>query len=154
MSTAPFLCLVQREPAAACSASLSMGVRFAAVRPWAALEEAYKGAIMVGKFPACVLHMQLAFSAVDVNVHPSKLEVRFADERPIFNAVFHAVKSALLAGDRPKEMQLKPQPNPFEDHSVYRRDRLWSRLFSRFRKKQHRCRLPTGSLRFWMKNLP
>lgn len=88
----------------------------------AALEEAYKGAIMVGKFPACVLHMQLAFSAVDVNVHPSKLEVRFADERPIFNAVFHAVKSALLAGDRPKEMQLKPQPNPFEDHSVYRRD--------------------------------
>lgn len=88
----------------------------------AALEEAYKGSIMVGKFPACVLHMQLSFSAVDVNVHPSKLEVRFADERPVFNAVFHAVKSALLAGDRPKEMQLKPQPSPFEDHSVYRRE--------------------------------
>ena len=89
----------------------------------AALEEAYKGSIMVGKFPACVLHLSLSFTAVDVNVHPTKLEVRFADERPVFNAVFHAVKSALLAGDAPKEMQLKPAaPKPFQDNSVYRRD--------------------------------
>ena len=39
------------------------------------LEEAYKGAIMVGKFPACVLHIELPSSVVDVNVHPAKLEV-------------------------------------------------------------------------------
>lgn len=73
----------------------------------AALEEAYKGSIMVGKFPACVLHMQVACEAVDVNVHPAKLEVRFVNERPIFDAVYHAVRSALNAGDRPKEMELK-----------------------------------------------
>lgn len=79
----------------------------------AALEEAYKGSIMAGKFPACVLRLQLSFEAVDVNVHPAKLEVRFVNERPIFDAVYHAVKSALAAGDRKKEMQFtKPMPMP------------------------------------------
>ena len=80
----------------------------------AALEEAYKGSIMVGKFPACVLHLHLSFGAVDVNVHPAKLEVRFVNERPIFDAVYHGVKSALHAGDKPKVMELKqPQVNPY-----------------------------------------
>ena len=80
----------------------------------AALEEAYKGSIMVGKFPACVLHLHLAFGAVDVNVHPAKMEVRFVNERPIFDAVYHGVKSALHAGDKPKVMELKkPQVNPY-----------------------------------------
>lgn len=80
----------------------------------AALEEAYKGSIMVGKFPACVLHLTLSFAAVDVNVHPAKLEVRFVNERPIFDAVYHAVKSALNAGDRPKVMEWKrPAVQPF-----------------------------------------
>lgn len=80
----------------------------------AALEEAYKGSIMVGKFPACVLHMEVACEAVDVNVHPAKLEVRFVNERPIFDAVYHAVRSALNAGDRPREMDLKkPAVSPY-----------------------------------------
>ena len=80
----------------------------------AALEEAYKGSIMVGKFPACVLHLHLSFGAVDVNVHPAKLEVRFVNERPIFDAVYHGVKSALHAGDKPKVMELKrPLVNPY-----------------------------------------
>lgn len=80
----------------------------------AALEEAYKGSIMVGKFPACVLHLQLSFSAVDVNVHPAKLEVRFVNERPIFDSVYHAVKSALNSGDRPKLMEIKrPTVQPY-----------------------------------------
>ncbi len=80
----------------------------------AALEEAYKGSIMAGKFPACVLHLHLAFGAVDVNVHPAKLEVRFVNERPIFDAVYHGVTSALHAGDKPKVMELKrPQVHPY-----------------------------------------
>lgn len=80
----------------------------------AALEEAYKGSIMVGKFPACVLHMRLSFGAVDVNVHPAKLEVRFVNERPIFDAVYHGVKSALHAGDHPKVMEIKrPTVSPY-----------------------------------------
>lgn len=73
----------------------------------AALEEAFKGSVMVGKFPACVLHLEMAFQAVDVNVHPSKLEVRFVNERPVFEAVYHAVKTALQKEDRPKEIVLE-----------------------------------------------
>ena len=80
----------------------------------AALEEAYKGSLMVGKFPACVLHLRLSSAAVDVNVHPAKLEVRFVRERPVFDAVYHGVKSALAALDRPKVMEWKkPLPSPY-----------------------------------------
>lgn len=61
----------------------------------AALEEAYKNQKMVGKFPGCVLHLEMKLSAVDVNVHPSKTEVKFGSERQVFTAVYHAVLSAL-----------------------------------------------------------
>lgn len=61
----------------------------------AALEEAYKNQIMVGKFPACVINISLNAGRVDVNVHPAKTEIRFDDERPVFNAVYYAVKSSL-----------------------------------------------------------
>ncbi len=76
----------------------------------AALERAYQGAIMVGKFPACVLHLDMPPETVDANVHPAKIEVRFTNERPIFDAVFHAVKSALLAEDTPKQAVLHQKP--------------------------------------------
>ncbi|MGE4275837.1 MAG: DNA mismatch repair endonuclease MutL [Lawsonibacter sp.] len=61
----------------------------------AALEEAYKNQKMVGKFPGCVLHLEMKLSAVDVNVHPAKTEVKFGSERQVFSAVYHAVLSAL-----------------------------------------------------------
>lgn len=60
-----------------------------------ALEEAYKNQIMAGKFPACVLNIQANAQSVDVNVHPAKTEVRFANEKLIFNAVYYCAKSAL-----------------------------------------------------------
>ncbi len=69
----------------------------------AALEEAYKGSIMVGKFPSCVLNISLPFDMIDVNVHPAKIEVRFINERPVFEAVYHAVKSSLLQNDNAKQ---------------------------------------------------
>lgn len=70
----------------------------------AALSEGYKNSIMVGKFPSCVLNIELDPSLVDVNVHPAKTEVRFSDERLIFTAVFYACKSALAQGDTPKQL--------------------------------------------------
>lgn len=71
-----------------------------------ALEEACKGSIMIGKFPSCVLNLQISPEAVDVNVHPSKIEVRFINERPVFDTVYHGIKSALLRGDSRKEALL------------------------------------------------
>lgn len=78
----------------------------------AALCEAYKNSIMVGKFPACVLHISFPPNAVDVNVHPAKIEVRFSNERLIFDTVYYGVKSALAAGDTRPEMKFS-QPKPF-----------------------------------------
>lgn len=65
----------------------------------AALEEAFKGKIMTGRFPACVLNIELDASTVDVNVHPAKTEVRFSQEKPVFSAVYFAVKTALGAAE-------------------------------------------------------
>ena len=63
----------------------------------ASIENAYKNAIMVGKFPACVLNIEVPAYSVDVNVHPTKTEVRFSDERKIYSAVYYAVKSSIEA---------------------------------------------------------
>ena len=73
-----------------------------------ALEEACKGAVMIGKYPACVLGISLDCSAVDVNVHPAKLEVRFTDERPVYEAVYFSVKSSLAEFDAPRDVELPP----------------------------------------------
>ncbi len=72
-----------------------------------ALEEAFKHSVMVGKFPSCVLNIDLPFEIIDVNVHPSKIEVRFINERPVYDAVFHAVKSALMKFDTQKQAVFK-----------------------------------------------
>ncbi len=67
-----------------------------------ALEEAYRNRIMVGKYPACVLHLTLPAGAVDVNVHPAKTEVKFLNERAVFECIHYGVLAALnKAPDRP-----------------------------------------------------
>jgi DNA mismatch repair protein MutL len=81
-----------------------------------ALEEAFKGSLMVGKVPACVLHLSVPFEAVDVNVHPSKIEVRFVNERPIFDAVYHGTKAALNVGDKPHVLKLSDSAVPQKKH--------------------------------------
>ncbi len=69
----------------------------------AALEEAYRNQLMVGKFPACVLHLTLPASAVDVNVHPAKTEVKFLSEKAVFDCVHYGVLGALnQTPDRPQ----------------------------------------------------
>ncbi len=69
----------------------------------AALEEAYRNQIMVGKFPACVLHLTLPANALDVNVHPAKTEVKFLSEKAVFDCVHYGVLGALnKQPDRPQ----------------------------------------------------
>ncbi len=74
-----------------------------------ALEGAYKNLIMVGKFPACVLKIDISPSIVDVNVHPAKIEVRFSDEKLIFNSIYFAIKNALMKSGLIYEFQMKKQ---------------------------------------------
>lgn len=65
----------------------------------AALDEAYKNRIMVGKFPMCFLFVDIPAGKIDVNVHPAKTEIRFSEDSAVFESVFYAAKSALNAGD-------------------------------------------------------
>jgi DNA mismatch repair protein MutL len=78
----------------------------------AAVEEAFKGSLMVGRFPVCVLNLEIPPEDVDVNVHPAKTEVRFIDERPIFQSLFFAVKSTLSMQPAPLEARPRPAVNP------------------------------------------
>ena len=85
----------------------------------AALEEAYRNQIMKGKFPGCVLSVTMPVTAVDVNVHPAKTQVKFARERDVFNAVYHTVLDALDRDGGP-EPEETPRPaaetvNPRQD---------------------------------------
>ena len=80
-----------------------------------ALEEAYRNQIMVGKFPACVLHLTLPAAAVDVNVHPAKTEVKFLSEKAVFDCVHYGVLGALnRTPDRP-QVQLKAPAAPAKE---------------------------------------
>lgn len=76
----------------------------------AALSEAYKNSVMVGKFPSCVLNIELSPKAVDVNVHPAKTEVRFSNEKAVFNAVYFACKNALSGNFERAQYKHRPQP--------------------------------------------
>lgn len=83
----------------------------------AALSEGYRNSIMVGKFPSCVINLEINPSLVDVNVHPAKTEVRFSDEKPVFNAVFGAVKTALDEGDT--RIQAEHIPSPYQSEKPF-----------------------------------
>ena len=81
----------------------------------AAVEQAYKNSAMIGKFPVFVLYVKVPFDTVDVNVHPAKTEVRFSDEKRIFDSVYASVKNALSKGDtRPEIKMPEPTFNRFE----------------------------------------
>ncbi len=101
----------------------------------AALSEAYKNSIMVGKFPYCVLNITTAPGLVDVNVHPAKIEVRFANERTVFSAVYYAAKNALEHRDEAPKVTI-PRTAQTE-------------LFEPVRPKTEQMRLPEKQPDFW-----
>ena len=68
-----------------------------------AIEQAYSSYISPDKFPGCVIFIDISPEAVDVNVHPAKLEVKFSNERPVFDAVYYAVRRALTENERRPE---------------------------------------------------
>ena len=77
----------------------------------AAFEEAYRNQIMVGKFPACVLHLNMPANTLDVNVHPAKTEVKFLNEKAVFDCVHYGVLGSLnKTPDRPQVEFKKEAP--------------------------------------------
>lgn len=84
----------------------------------AALEQAYKNSVMVGKFPYCVLNITLPLGTVDVNVHPAKTEVRFSDEKRVFGCIYYAVKNALATGDTRPEIKIESKNSRFQNMTV------------------------------------
>lgn len=72
----------------------------------AALEEAFRNSIMVGNFPACVLCINIDPSELDANISPTKTEVRFSNEKAVFDAIYFAVKNGLLGFDESREIKL------------------------------------------------
>lgn len=104
----------------------------------AALEQAYKNTIMVGRFPTCVLNIELNPAQVDVNVHPAKTEVRFANEKPIFDLVYYAVKTAIENDRTVKEVEFKENPvYRQESKNVYQNNdnKSFQAKFDFFKKK-------------------
>ncbi len=95
-------------------------IRSAALQ--AALEQAYRNTLLVGRFPACVLYVELSCAAVDVNVHPAKTEVKFTHERAVFDAVYYGARAALEAEKEPvttlPRTAPKPEPAPKADPFV------------------------------------
>ena len=95
-------------------------IRSAALQ--AALEQAYRNTLLVGRFPACVLYIELSCAAVDVNVHPAKTEVKFTHERAVFDAVYYGARAALEAEKAPvttlSKTAAKPEPAPKADPFV------------------------------------
>lgn len=71
-----------------------------------AVEQAYRNTLLTGRFPACVIYLSLGNAAVDVNVHPAKTEVKFSEEKKVFDAVYQTVRSALETEDKPLEISL------------------------------------------------
>lgn len=76
-----------------------------------ALDNAYKNQIMVGKYPACVLFLEVDPRSVDVNVHPAKTQVRFASEKPVYDAIYFASVAALQKKDTPVEVKAQVKRN-------------------------------------------
>ena len=113
----------------------------------AALEQAYKNAIMVGRFPSCVLHITMPLEAVDVNVHPAKTEVRFENERVVFDAVYYAAQNAIQQKDVPNRVDLSRM-------EAKRQKQFRSESGEQLQLKKRDPGLPEKVEGFWAKELP
>ncbi len=74
----------------------------------AGVEQAFKGLIPIGKYGVVVLNIEIEPNKIDVNVHPTKLEIRFQEEQKVFKTIYHSVKDTLLKGDLVKEVEREP----------------------------------------------
>lgn len=95
---------------------------------------------MVGRFPACVLNITVNTALVDVNVHPAKIEVRFANEKPVFDLVYYGVKTAIETGDSVKEATFGGTPAADEVGRAYRRQAVAAPRSTFSAKRKRACK--------------
>lgn len=107
----------------------------------AALEEAYANRMMKGKFPGCVLLVELPRDMVDVNVHPAKTIVKFVGEKRIFDLVYHAAMAAL---DKREEAE-RPQPKPASQVQNPRGDFFANMTSQQYRESRRAAEAPRSS---------
>ena len=109
----------------------------------AAVEEGYRNQLMKGKFPGCVLAVTLPVNQVDVNVHPAKTQVKFAQEKAVFDAVYHTVLDALDQRGGP----LSPAARPAEAAGNPRGDFFQSMDAKAYRERAGEAPKPAGGAR-------
>ena len=114
-----------------------------------ALEEAYKNQIMISKFPTAILNVEVDARSVDINVHPTKLECKFTDERLIYQSVYHAAKAALYALPNVPELEKEEKPAEEEKPSVFTPDRGEQRSLEEiYNEKLRRSSAPQSEFKF------
>ncbi len=99
-----------------------------------AIDEAYKTYLLKNKFAFVVLHIRINPMFVDVNVHPTKMEVRFSDEQSIFKAVYHAINNALLSKSLIRSVEMSQNPKnlfKFEENKVLAKEFVQENLNNR-----------------------
>ncbi len=79
-----------------------------------AISEAYKNELMIGRFPVCILSVKIDPSLVDVNVHPSKTEVKFSSDQDVYEATYWAVRNAITSSASAREVIEKANKNAFK----------------------------------------
>ena len=101
----------------------------------AAVEQAYKNTLLTGRFPACVLYLTLHPGKVDVNVHPTKSEVRFSEEKKVFDAVYSTVRAALEERDGPHTAEIRLSASTQRVAAAPRQDFFRQMTASEFREQ-------------------
>jgi len=105
----------------------------------AALEQAYKNTLLTGRYPSCVLCLDLSYASVDVNVHPAKTEVKFSSEKAVFDLVYHAVRFSLENEARSGSDPAAPSPSPAPARVEPRADFYRSMSAKDFRESGYRA---------------
>ena len=100
-----------------------------------ALEQAFKGNIVSGKFPFCILFLEIPLDFVDVNVHPAKTQVRFGDEKLIYSLVYNAVQDRLYSLNKKEFPKFKSKENlTLKDVSLEKSDLKIDKMKSNIQK--------------------
>ena len=119
------------------------GRHFRSATLQAALEQAYKNTLLTGRFPACALYLSMSYGKVDVNVHPTKSEVKFTEEKKVFDAVYRAVRGALEEREERRTAEIRLSPGTQKAAEIAPKPDFYQTMTAaQFRERQSEPRYP------------